>query len=183
MRVIVLAATKRTGLADARNVGIEPVAIVTPRSRHGARGVVADRVFEASCLTPEMRDMLMPDVLPSIVTTRGPVDMVAATEKSIEAAGKHLTDADAGAIEALRALARKIDAWDQIVEWALDDAAQLKGARPAVPQNDNVSISAYLKYCDQLGLSPAGRKALSLKQEAPSGKKAKLTALRSAKAG
>ena len=31
-----------------------------------------------------------------------------------------------------------------------------------VPQNDNVSISAYLKYCDQLGLSPAGRKSLEI---------------------
>ncbi len=106
-------------------------------------------------------------------------DLASATDKAI-AAADHLTDQDAGAVEAMRALARKIDAWDQIVEWALDDAAAMKGSRPAVPQNDNVSIASYLKYCDQLGLSPAGRKSLALKQEAPSGKKAKLTALRAA---
>ena len=103
--------------------------------------------------------------------------LVEATEASIKAAA-HLTAMDSGAIDALLKLARKIDAWDQIVEWALDDAASKEGARPAVPQNDNVSISAYLKYCDQLGLSPAGRKALELKQGGASAKQAKLTALR-----
>lgn len=89
--------------------------------------------------------------------------LVEATGVSI-AAAEHLTDMDKGAVDALLKLARKIDAWDQIVEWALDDAASKEGARPAVPQNDNVSISAYLKYCDQLGLSPAGRKALELRR-------------------
>lgn len=181
MRVIVIAATKRDGVAEAKNLGIVPVAVVTPRSPEVAQGVVADRIMEASSLTPEMREALVPGVLPSIVTTRGPVNMVAATEKSIEAGAAHLTDADAGAIEALRALARKIDAWDVIVEWALDDAALTKGARPAVPQNDNVSISAYLKYCDQLGLSPVGRKALGVKDGGAGGKKAKLHALRGGK--
>ena len=104
-------------------------------------------------------------------------ELVAATEEAITAA-EHLTDMDKGAVEALRALARKIDAWDQIVDWALDDAAERDGSRPAVPQNDNVSISAYLKYCDQLGLSPAGRKAIGVKKEAVDAKAAKLTALR-----
>ena len=99
------------------------------------------------------------------------MDLVGATERSIEAA--RLGDIDAGAVEALRALARKIQAWDLIVEWAVDDAPE--GKRPAVPQNDNVSISAYLKYCDQLGLSPAGRKALDLKEKVAGGK---LSALR-----
>lgn len=91
-------------------------------------------------------------------------DVVGATEASIEAA-THLTDLDKGAIEAVLALARKIDAWDQIVEWALDDAAESKDGRPKVPQNDNVSISAYLKGCEQLGLTPSGRKALDVKVE------------------
>jgi len=99
------------------------------------------------------------------------MDLVAATERAIVAA--RLGDIDAGAVEALRALARKIQAWDLIVEWAVDDAPE--GKRPAVPQNDNVSISAYLKYCDQLGLSPAGRKALDLKEKVAGGK---LSALR-----
>ena len=92
------------------------------------------------------------------------VDLVAATEKAITAA-THLSDMDLGAVEALRALARKIEAWDVIVEFALDDVAG-SNARPAVPQNDNVSISAYLKFCDQLGLTPAGRKAIDPKAKA-----------------
>lgn len=91
-------------------------------------------------------------------------DVVGATEESIKAA-KHLTALDKGAIEALLALARKIDAWDQIVDWALDDAREDEGGRPKVPQNDNVSISAYLKGCEQLGLTPTGRKALDVKTE------------------
>lgn len=95
-------------------------------------------------------------------------DLVAATEAAIKAA-THLVDSDQGAVEAMRALARKIDAWDQIVDWALSDAAGNTGARPAVPQNDNVSISAYLKYCDQLGLTPAGRKALDVDKGGESG--------------
>jgi hypothetical protein len=102
-------------------------------------------------------------------------DLVEATERAI-ASATHLTRMDDGAVEAMRALARKIDAWDQIVEWALDDAAEKEGKRPAVPQNDNVSISAYLKYCDQLGLSPAGRKALGDKKEPKGGKLAGLRA-------
>ena len=106
------------------------------------------------------------------------LDLVEQTEVAI-AAASHLTDMDAGAVEALRALARKIQAWDVIVEWALDDAAE-SGSRPSVPQNDNVSLSAYLKYCDQLGLSPAGRKSLDVKKAGESAKAAKLTALRSA---
>ena len=72
------------------------------------------------------------------------------------AAATHLTPEDAGAVEAARALADKIDAWDVIVEWALDDAAQVKGKRPAVPSNDNVSIASFLKYLDALGLAPEG---------------------------
>lgn len=105
------------------------------------------------------------------------LDLIAATEKSIAAA--NLGAIDAGAVEALRALARKIQAWDVIVEFALEDAAT-PGGRPSVPQNDNVSLSAYLKYCDQLGLSPAGRKSLDLKIEKAGGKLANLRAVKSA---
>jgi len=105
-------------------------------------------------------------------------DLVQATEDAITAAD-HLTSMDDGAIEAMRALARKVDAWDQIVEWALDDSANRPGARPAVPANDNVSISAYLKYCDQLGLSPAGRKSLDIDGKAGESGGSKLGNLRS----
>lgn len=103
-------------------------------------------------------------------------DLVAATEAAVEAAD-HLTDADAGAVEAMLALARKIDAWDQIVEWALEDASE-DDSRPRVPQNDNVSISAYLKYAESLGLTPAGRVALAKNTgEKPSEPKGKLASV------
>ena len=98
------------------------------------------------------------------------------------AAATHLSEKDNGPKAALLLLARKIDAWDQIVEWALDDAAEREGSRPTVPQNDNVSISAYFKACDQLGLTPSGRKSLGLAGGGVSDKKAKLTALRGGKA-
>ena len=106
------------------------------------------------------------------------MDLIAATEMSI--AASEFEDVDAGAVEALRALARKIQAWDVIVEFALEDSIEGK-SRPSVPQNDNVSISAYLKYCDQLGLTPAGRKALGQKKEAVGGKLAQLRAVRDTK--
>ncbi|MEA1264169.1 hypothetical protein MicroSTF_14090 [Microbacterium sp. STF-2] len=67
---------------------------------------------------------------------------------------KHLRMKHAPTVAAARALARKIDAWDVIVEWAVEDAAETRGARPAVPANDNVSIASFLKYLDALGLTP-----------------------------
>lgn len=109
------------------------------------------------------------------------MSLVDETKASLEAA-THLSDKDKGAVEALLLLARKIDAWDQIVAWALEDVEDVKGARPVVPQNDNVSISAYFKACDQLGLTPSGRKSLGLSGGGVSDKKAKLTALRGGKA-
>lgn len=99
-----------------------------------------------------------------------------ATEKAI-AAATHLTGMDGGAVEALRKLARKIDAWDLIVEWALDDKAGMRGweGRPVVPEHDNVSIPTYLKFCESLGLTPAGRVKLPApKKEQPVGKLASL---------
>jgi hypothetical protein len=113
-----------------------------------------------------------------------PESLVEATEAAF-AAADHLTAADAGSMAALLALARKIDAWDVIVEWALDDAAESQG-RPTVPQNDNVSISAYLKGCEQLGLTPSGRAALVKAKPAekgadsgvPESKLARISALR-----
>jgi hypothetical protein len=83
-------------------------------------------------------------------------DVRDATEAALEAAA-HLTDMDKGAIEALRSLADKIDAWDTIVDWANADAEGMEGKRPAVPANDNVSIPTYLKFCESLGLTPTGR--------------------------
>lgn len=104
-------------------------------------------------------------------------DLVDATEAAIKSA-THLTDMDAGALEALRALARKIDAWDQIVEWALDDAAGKDGQRPAVPANDNVSIPTYLKFCESLGLTPTGRTRAAIESKGGDGGTSALGKLR-----
>lgn len=76
-----------------------------------------------------------------------------ALERSIRNA-KHLRARHAATVAAARALARKIDAWDLIVDWAIEDASEVRGARPAVPANDNVSIASFLKYLDALGLTP-----------------------------
>jgi len=83
-------------------------------------------------------------------------------------AAAHLTPMDAGAIAAMRALADKIDAWDVIVDWANEDAVEHDG-RPRVPANDNTSIPTFLRYCDALGLTPAGRAGLAAPKEAPAG--------------
>lgn len=71
---------------------------------------------------------------------------------------------DAATVAAAGALARKIDAWDVIVQWAFEDAAEGE-SRPAVPQNDNVSLSSFLKYCEALGLTPSARGELVAKKE------------------
>lgn len=82
----------------------------------------------------------------------------AATRASVEAA-THLDKegVHAGAIAAMISAARKIDAWDIIVDWALEDAIENE-TRPAVPSNDNVTLSTYLKYVESLGLTPAPAK-------------------------
>lgn len=98
-------------------------------------------------------------------------DIVDATEKAIKAAS-HLTDADAGALETLRALALAIDEREKRWEALVDDAAEHQ-LRP--PPQDNVSIPTYLKFCESLGLTPAGRAKLGEKKpEAPRGKLALL---------
>ena len=78
------------------------------------------------------------------------------------AAATHLTVRDAAVVAAARALADKIDAWDVIVDWALDDLAEnpRPGKRPAVPQNDNTALPSFLKYLEVLQLvPPAAEKA------------------------
>lgn len=83
-----------------------------------------------------------------------------ATERALNAAD-HVDQGgvDAGAVAALLALARKIDAWDEIVELATEQAGD--GRRPTVPQHDNTSLPTFLKYCEALGLTPGSRKALT----------------------
>ncbi|PZE23865.1 hypothetical protein [Curtobacterium sp. MCBD17_028] len=79
-------------------------------------------------------------------------------EASVEAA-QHLDERDHAAVELGRMMARKIDAWMVIVGWAEADAEE-RGGRPLVPQNDNVTMSAFLKTCDALGLTPMSRRAI-----------------------
>jgi hypothetical protein len=76
----------------------------------------------------------------------------AALERALKSA-RHLRARDSAAVAAARALAKKIDAWDTIAQWAVEDAAE-DGGRPKVPANDNVSLASFLKYLDALGLLP-----------------------------
>lgn len=86
--------------------------------------------------------------------------VLAATETAIAAAEKEkrLTAFDAGALATIRVLARKIDEeqdrWDYCLSW---NDEQPEGSRPKPPAMDNVSIPTYLRYCESLGLTPAGR--------------------------
>lgn len=94
-----------------------------------------------------------------------------ATEGSLKAA-THLTDADQGAVAALLVLARKIDTEDELRALALKYAEEHEQKPPHV---DNVSVPTYLKYCESLGLTPAGRGRLPEKKaEGPVGKLALL---------
>lgn len=68
-RIIVLAPTKQAGQEYAESLSIEPVAIVTPRSPYGARGMVADEIIEAEGLTAEERDALAVEVAPALATS------------------------------------------------------------------------------------------------------------------
>jgi hypothetical protein len=92
-----------------------------------------------------------------------------ALDEAVRAAS-HLSDLDAAAVAAAQALADKIDAWDVIVDWAHEDAAETE-SRPRVPDNDNVSLATFLKYLDQLGLTPAARHVLEEKKAGGGGGK------------
>lgn len=69
-RIIVLAPTKQAGQEHAVALSITPVAIVTPRSPYGSRGMVADQIVEADGLSAEERDALMIEVAPALATSR-----------------------------------------------------------------------------------------------------------------
>lgn len=109
-------------------------------------------------------DEPLAEVDPDVAAAPAPdldLTLVEATRRAV-AAEPRLRDARyAAALSNLMRLARKIDAWDVIVQWAIEDqAGKGRGGRPAVPQNDNVSSSAYAKQLAELGLTPAGRKSL-----------------------
>lgn len=101
-----------------------------------------------------------------------------ATELALSAA-THLTRQDDGTVEALRVLARKIDEeefrWEYIRQW--NEERKLKP-----PPHDNVSLPTYLRYCEALGLTPAGRAKLKPSKGAQGGKLAQLRAVGGAQA-
>jgi hypothetical protein len=66
-RIIILAPTKALGSEHATALGIEPVAIVTPRSPHAAHGMTADNIIEADGLTADERQALMGHASPALV--------------------------------------------------------------------------------------------------------------------
>ena len=93
----------------------------------------------------------------------------------------HLGPMDLPAVEAARALARKIDVVDAYMQ-ALTEDARERDLRP--PSQDNVSIPTFLKYCESLGLTPAGRTRAAV--ETPKGGAqggSKLAQLQSLKGG
>ena len=104
--------------------------------------------------------------------------IVDATEAAIKAA-THLTVMDKGAVETLRFLAQKIDTEETLRAMALQWAAEDEKRRP--PSLDNVSVPTYLKFCESLGLTPAGRVRLDLKKESTGGNLAKLRSVKTRK--
>lgn len=85
----------------------------------------------------------------------------AATAHAVKAA-THLTAMDSGAVFALMELAGAIDAINAGAEFNDEDEK---------PRSfDNVTIPTYLKYCESLGLTPAGRLKLGTSKGATGGK-------------
>lgn len=83
------------------------------------------------------------------------------------AAATHLADVDAGAVAVLRSLARTIDAMSDDTDMSAETRKSL----------DNVSIPTFLKYCDALGLTPAGRTKFEEDKKPAQGKLAQLKAV------
>ena len=98
------------------------------------------------------------------------MSVLSETEAAL-AAATHPTDMDAGAVETLLTLARKIDTEAGLRELALEWAEENRQKPPSV---DNVSIPTYLKFCESLGLTPAGRARLKPPAAAEGGKLAQL---------
>ena len=86
-----------------------------------------------------------------------------ATARSV-AAAEELGDLDAGAVAVLVNMAGMIDYL--LANGGIGPAGKL----------DNVSIPTYLRYCESLGLTPAGRVKLGSKERAPVGKLAAIKA-------
>ncbi|MGC3994072.1 MAG: hypothetical protein QM779_08210 [Propionicimonas sp.] len=84
---------------------------------------------------------------------RGPIRQ--ATEKALTAAAPWLTEADAGAVEALRAAADRLD------------RLAGRGGVDAGGSLDNVSAAHYLRLSEELGLTPRSRARRAKERAAP----------------
>ena len=93
-----------------------------------------------------------------------PLSVLESLEASL-AVATHLEPKHAATVGAARALAAKIDAWDTIVQWALEDAHDAQ-SRPTVPANDNTSLGTYARYLEQLGLTVPAAKSSPAKKAA-----------------
>ena len=91
-----------------------------------------------------------------------PLSVLESLEASL-AVATHLEPKHAATVGAARALAAKIDAWDTIVQWALEDAHDAQ-SRPMVPANDNTSLGTYARYLEQLGLTVPAAKSSPAKK-------------------
>ena len=89
-----------------------------------------------------------------------------ATAEAIDAATE-LGPLDGGAVAVLLELARQIDAL------AANGGVRGSGSDAKL---DTVSIPTYLRFCSELGLTPAGRVKLGAKEKPPAGKLAAIRA-------
>lgn len=69
-RIIILAPTKQIGIEHAETLGIDPVAIATPRSPFSVYGVTADEIIEAPGLTADQRAELKTHAEPCLATSK-----------------------------------------------------------------------------------------------------------------
>lgn len=96
-----------------------------------------------------------------------PQCVLEATEQAIRAA-RHLTPMDVGALMALRVIAQKIDNMLDEIRGEDEHGEVVTTKRFTL---DNVTLPTYLKYCESLGLTPAGRRQLAAgKPKAPTGR-------------
>ena len=118
---------------------------------------------------------------------KAPVTVVDATEASIKAAqaAGQLLGQDDAALAALRVLAKKIDAMTDVPAGVTADGEIVEERKRPEPL-DNVSVPTFLKYLNELGLTPLGRKTLlAAKKEGGggSGAPSRLSVLRQQQAG
>lgn len=68
-RVVVIAPSQLVGRLRAKALGIEPVAIVTPRSPAAARGLMADSILVLGSIAEKHTTHLMQEVVPCLAAS------------------------------------------------------------------------------------------------------------------